>query len=192
MEYLKYDSYIEKYRPLIGIRYNTMKLALNLFLQSDKKFIIEIGTLRNNGSYYGDGQSTKIFGEFCQKFGKHLITVDILLKAIETCQEATKEYDDYIDYVIADSLDFLPNFAEWDDVGLVYLDGMDSDVNPKEAQKHELKEVKIFDEMALKGTVLLLDDNSLGLGGKTLLATSYLEKQYKNLVCDYQSLWLKQ
>src|SRR5574343_374682 len=104
-------------------RYWTFQLALNLLSQQvDKAVIIETGCQRMDGDL-GAGMSTSIFGEYVVRYGGRLITVDLIPQHLEICKQCTMPYSSAIDYVLADSVDFLSKYEG--QVDLLYLDSLD-------------------------------------------------------------------
>jgi hypothetical protein len=200
------DSWFKTNWDLPGnMRYITFKIALNLFMQNDGKTIVEMGT--NWFNDMGGGRSTNIFGEYLQKYGGKLYTVDIQQKSIDACKEFTKGLESNIEYITDDSLHFLANFHQ--PIDLLYLDSYDypieavvpSTTNKSQeqidqeivnCQNHQLKEIKLAYPNLHVGSVILLDDNQLPKGGKTRLAKEFLKEKGIKLISDegQQSLWL--
>ena len=175
-----------------GPRYVTLKAALNMFLQNDGKIIVETGTQRVIDD--PGGCSTILFGAFCERYKKRLITVDNVVKHMETSKQATQEYKDCITYVLMESVKFLSEFKG--EIDLLYLDSLDCPFPPgdaTEAQIHNLNELKAAYDKLHKGSILLLDDNDFENGGKTRLSKNFLLKTGEwMLILDYaQSLWVK-
>ena len=174
--------------------YLTFKTALNLFLQLDGSLIVETGSMRMKDD--PGGAYTLLWGAFCKRYNKRLITVDILPEVTNVCKECTAEYTDYITYVTQESVEFLTDFAE--PIDLLFLDSMDcplptEGLSPEEAQKHNLEEFKTAEKNLHKNSLLLLDDNNFTNGGKTQITKNFLLTQPR-WVCllDYaQSLWIK-
>ena len=185
----KQFSYLELLR---STQYLTFKAALNLFLQNNGEFIVETGTQRMIDD--PGGCSTTLFGAFCKRYGKRLITVDNNPKHLEISKEATKDFKDHITYVLMDSVQFLLNFNE--PIDLLYLDSLDCPLPPADAtesQAHQLREIKAAYGKLHVGTVVLLDDNNFENGGKTRLSKRFLLKTGEwNCILDHgQSLWVK-
>lgn len=191
------DWFSEKYRFLIGegVRYPSMKIALNLFLQRNGQIICETGTTRAYNDFGGAGMATIFLGDYAKHYGKHLWTVDILPEAIELSKSLTLEFKDYITYVTDDSLHFLKEFPK--KIDLLYLDSYDYpiDENPTDvfaSQNHQLKELLEAEDKLTDKSIIVLDDNAWPNGGKCKLTKEYLTK--KGWVClwdDFQSVWIK-
>lgn len=187
----------ERLQVIHSSHYLTLKTALNLFMQLEGNLIVETGSMRMKDD--PGGAYTLLWGAFCKRYNKKLITVDILPEVTEVCKECTSEYADYITYVTQDSVDFLTNFAEPAD--LLFLDSMDCPIpiegepvpSAEEAQKHNFDEFKATEKNLHKGSILLMDDNNFSNGGKAWITKNYLLTQ-PDWICliDYaQSLWIK-
>ena len=187
-------------------RYITFKIALNLLHQTkENPTIVETGT--NWFNDLGGGRSTNIFGEYLQKYGGKLYTVDIQQKSIDACKEFTKGLEQNIEYVTDDSLHFLENFHQ--SIDLLYLDSFDYPIEAvvpgatdkpqkqidqeiSDCQNHQLKEIKLAYPNLHVGSIILLDDNQLPGGGKTKLTKEFLVEKGIKLILDdaQQSLWI--
>jgi SAM-dependent methyltransferase len=193
------DWWSDKYRFKIGegVRYASMKTALNLIHQSKGTNIIETGTTRALDDMAGGGQATILFGDYALKYGKHLWTVDILPEAIELAKGLTKEYESVITYVESDSVAFLKTFPQT--IDLLYLDSMDcpeydapDSLNLIASQTHQANELKAAWDKLNDNSVVLLDDNNFENGGKCKQSIAFLqEKGWRCLWNDKQSLWIK-
>lgn len=128
-EFIKTWSWFDwKYRMLNTLRFDTMKSALSLFRQYGGKTILETGTTRLPDDW-GAGMSTLQFGDYCNKYGGKVITVDIESDAIETCKKITSEFSSVIEYVVSDSHVYLNNYSG-DKIDLLYLDSYDYPFGP--------------------------------------------------------------
>ena len=191
------DSWSKKYRFLIGegVRYPSMKIALNLLYQRGGKNIIETGTTRAINDFGGAGMATIFLGDYAKRYGKRLYTVDILSEAIALSKSLTTEFADNITYVVSDSIAFLHTFPE--KIDLLYLDSYDYpiDENPVEvlaSQEHQLRELKTAWDKLTSKSIVILDDNAWPGGGKCKLTKEFLiEKGWICLWDDFQSVWIK-
>lgn len=191
------DWWTKKYRDLIGegVRYPSMKLALNLFHQRGGKTIIETGTTRAENDFAGAGMATIFLGDYCKTYGKEMWTVDILPEAISLSKELTLDYKDVIHYITGDSIQFLTNFEKT--IDFLYLDSYDYPIDEEPtqveaSQRHQLHELMAaFDKLNDK-SVIVLDDNNWKEGGKCKLSKEFLiEKGWECLWDDFQSIWQK-
>jgi predicted O-methyltransferase YrrM len=198
-EFLYRESWFEqKYSPYLGIRFPTLKVALNLFLQRGGELIVETGTMRLPKDW-GDGCSTLLLGDFCKHLNKKLITVDLVPENIEVSKKSTLEFKDYIQYVVADSIEFFNRFPGESKIGLLYLDSMDCPVNVPDdypelakCQQHNLNELKAALPKLHPDSVILLDDNGFKHGGKPKESKKFLASSGWICVLDsYQSLWIR-
>lgn len=191
------DWFSKKYRFLIGegVRYPSMKIALNLLNQRGGKVIVETGTTRARNDFGGAGMATIFFGDYAQHYDAHVWTVDILPEAINLAKELTVEYSNYITYVTDDSLHFLEIFNQ--PIDLLYLDSYDYPIDENEelafeSQSHQLKEFKASEHLLHDKSIVVLDDNAWPKGGKCKLTKDYLiEKGWECLWDDFQSVWIK-
>ncbi|MCJ7631374.1 class I SAM-dependent methyltransferase [Candidatus Bathyarchaeota archaeon] len=173
-------------------KYFTLKAALNMFLQNDGQLIVETGTQRVIDD--PGGSSTLLFGAFCERYKKRLITVDNDPTHMETSKQATQQYKDYITYALTDSVTFLQGFNE--PIDLLYLDSLDCPFPPAsatEAQMHNLNELKAAYNKLHKGSILLIDDNNLENGGKTRLSKKFLLEtgEWQCIFDGGQTLWMR-
>jgi len=173
-------------------KYVTFKAALNLFLQKNGEIIVETGTQRLKDD--SGGGSTTLFGAFCQKYNKKLFTVDINAVNMKVSMDVTREFKDYITYIVKDSVKFLSEFNQ--KIDLLYLDSLDCPLPPADATKsqiHNLNELKAAYDKLHKGSVLLIDDNNFANGGKTRLSKQFLLESHEwHCILDYgQTLWIK-
>ena len=187
-----YKLYYEHLEFVRSPKYFTFKVALNLFLQNGGQIIVETGTQRLRDD--PGGSSTTLFGAFCQKYCRRLITVDNDPVHMETSKDCTKEFKDYITYVLADSVSFLSGFDQ--PIDLLYLDSLDCPLPPAdatEAQVHNLKEVKAAYSKLHRGSIILIDDNNFENGGKSRLSKKFLLKtgEWQCILDHGQTLWVK-
>lgn len=188
------DWLYKQYNHLEFVRshkYLTFKAALNLFLQNNGQLIVETGTQRVKDD--PGGGSTTLFGAFCAKYNKRLITVDNNPANLEVSKECTKEFKDHITYVLSDSVQFLLRFNE--PIDLLYLDSLDcpEQGDATQAQQHQLQEIKAAYKNLHVGSLYLGDDSNFPNGGKTRLAKYFLLKTGEwNCILDWgQTLWIK-
>lgn len=193
------DWWSEKYRFELGegVRYFTMKTALNLLHFRGGKNIVETGTIRARDDMNGGGYSTYVFGDYAQKYDKSFWTVDISQVAINLSKEVTEGFNSKTNFVTSDSVAFLQSFPE--KIDLLYLDSMDCPENDlpdspalKASQEHQLNEVKAAMDKLHDKSIILLDDNNFDNGGKCKLTTPYLiEQGWTPLFADKQVLFIK-
>lgn len=193
------DWWSEKYRFGLGegVRYFSMKIALNLFHHRGGTNIIETGTIRARDDMGGGGFSTLVFGDYAQHYNKNFWTVDILPEAIELSKEITKDVSQNTNFIISDSVYFLSTFDK--PIDLLYLDSMDCPENDapdspnlKASQEHQLNEIKAAYDKLHDNSVILLDDNNFENGGKCKLTVEFLlEKGWSPLIADKQVLLIK-
>lgn len=197
-DFLLSDSWFDKeYKKKSSSRYLTFKTALNLFSQRGFKNIVETGTIRQEDDW-GAGMSTLMFADFLSREVPpgRLYTVDIEEKNMEVCKKVTKNYERFITYVVQDSLKFLSEHRE--PIHLLYLDSLDyplteAEGNRGECQRHQRNELRQSLKNLQSGSIVLLDDNEVGDGGKTKLTKEEMLKNGRfEIIMEYQqSLWQK-
>lgn len=122
-EFIKVNSWFEKkYKAKSGVRYNTIKIALNLLDQRQDHTIVETGTTRMSNDW-GAGMSTVLFAEYILKYGGDVTTIDLSKENIEFCKSITGAYPN-IKYVVSDSLKFFKEYRG-EGIDLLYLDSYD-------------------------------------------------------------------
>lgn len=182
-----YEKYFEK----LNQRYVSFRMALDFLYRKENAIIVETGTLRMRDDW-GGGCSTLIFGEFCKRNIAKLKTVDIKQENLLVSQNVTKEYAPYIEYIHRDSIQYLLNYVG--KIDLLYLDSLDCNCDPKEAneipQKHQLSEYQAAKKNLKVGSLVLLDDCQFENGGKCKMTKAQLKAEGQTLLLDsYQSLW---
>jgi predicted O-methyltransferase YrrM len=175
-----------------SVKYFTMKMAMNLFLQNGGNIIVETGTQRVIDD--PGGCSTLLFSVFAARYGKEFYTVDNVERHMDVAKQATEKYKDSVQYILSDSVKFLREFDQT--IDLLYLDSMDCPFPPGdavEAQKHNLEELKMALPKLKIGSVLLIDDNNFENGGKTRLTKNFLLTldDWFCLLDHGQTIWLK-
>jgi len=184
------EEWISGYAERLRNRYSTFLKCLQICNQSP--LIVETGTVRHCQEWGSNGQSTFLFGEFVSKFGGKLITVDINKDAIELSRKVTSKFQDSIEYVQMDSVEFLMNHKGR--IDLLYLDSMDCPTtgNALQSQKHNLAEFIASMGNLNTGSVVLLDDAEFENGGKTGLTEFVMPiAGFECVQKNYQSLWIK-
>jgi hypothetical protein len=120
--------------------------------------IIETGTLRNPGNWK-DGQSARLFTEFVDYYGGRVRSVDISADAVASA----KNYLNSERFVVYcnDSVEFLQQQTDLDQVDLFYLDSWDVTwENDSASADHHLKEFLAIEPYLQPGTLVAIDDNS--------------------------------
>lgn len=120
--------------------------------------IIETGTLRTANNWT-DGQSAMLFTRFVEHHGGQVSSVDIDPEACATAREfiASEQFK----VSCSDSVAWLAQQQDLDQVDLFYLDSYDVDWNNDTASAdHHLKEFLTIEPFIKSGTVVAIDDNS--------------------------------
>ena len=169
------DHYRKNYYPLLNINatgaenilapglYNRAvgfdimwRLLLN---QKTSNFnIVETGTLRNPNNWT-DGQSALLFTRFVEHHGGRMRSVDIDPRACDIARDFVNSQQFTVD--CDDSVGWLQQQTDLDQVDLFYLDSYDVDWNNDNASsEHHLKEFLVIEPFLRSGAVVALDDNS--------------------------------
>lgn len=173
----------------IGVRYPGMRLAFELLLKKSKPWynIVETGTLRNPGNWK-DGQSSIIFMDFVTAHGGTVRSVDISSKA---CQHAQQAIDNSkFKVTVGDSVKYLSELPNKDQVDLFYLDSYDVDwQNDTPSAQHHLREWHAIAYHLSPGTVVVIDDNARFLHnnqrtGKGRLIIEELQRHQRPILYD--------
>ena len=172
------DNFFKRYSNgdrSLGSRLSTMKIAISLLNPYLENNFVETGTTRKHEFSHpkvedraADGGSTILFGHYASLTAGKVWTCDLENQNIENCKIATKEYSNYINYVIDDSLNFLSSFNNR--IDFLYLDSVDSHL--PFAAEHQLKEIEIAINNLHNRSIIVLDD----LGAKTTLSIPFLQK----------------
>lgn len=182
------DWFVEMFSGKLGKRSSGFQTALGWMIDNGGKNIIETGCLRTHDNWVGDGYSTLVFGEAAKWFNLHLWTVDINSGSLVAAQVVTEHLKSQITYTLGDSIDFLEKFE--DNIDLLYLDSLDSDINALAAQEHQMKELEAAYGKLSKKAAVLLDDNFDA--GKTKRTNKTLKNiGWQQLLDGYQALWVR-
>ena len=120
--------------------------------------IVETGTLRNPGNWT-DGQSAALFTQFVKHHSGCVRSVDIDPNACTAAREfiASEQFE----VACGDSVTWLKQQTDLDQVDLFYLDSYDVDWNnDTDSANHHLQEFLAIESFIRPGTVVALDDNS--------------------------------
>lgn len=191
------DHYRRIYYPLLNIQFDgtqgvlvdgfynravgfdiIFRLLLN---QKQHNFnIVETGTLRTPGNWM-DGQSARLFTEFVDLYGGQMRSVDIDSTACEAARNTIVSTKFSVAH--SDSVTWLQQQTDLDQVDLFYLDSWDVDWNNDSASaEHHLKEFMTIQPHIQPGCVVAIDDNSRWVNnnrrtGKGRAVVEYLEGQ---------------
>lgn len=162
------------YQHHLGVRYRTFFEALMLALSRNATNIVETGTIRLAGNWAFDGQSTRVFGAFAERYGCKLWTCDATERHIELARDLTAPFARQIEYVVSDSVAFLERFSE--PIDLLYLDAVDFDADaPAAAQDHALREGQAALHALHDDSIVLIDDcGGVPHGGKGATVIPFL------------------
>lgn len=187
------DWFSDKYLPILGRRFWSFKIALNLFLQLGGDTIVETGCIRVLEDWLA-GYSTYIFSDFSDRYPVNFYSIDNSKENLNFAKRVCAQFRGKTRYILGDSVEVL---KKWDTpINLLYLDSVDCDPKDEEvskkAQEHQLAEVKAAYSSLTKNGIVLLDDNYFKNGGKTRLTKEFLsEKKWVNIMDFEQSLWVR-
>lgn len=167
------------------------KLLLQQKTQDFK--IIETGTLRNPGNWK-DGQSARLFAEFVDCHGGWVRSVDIDPTAVHNANSFIDS--ERFESVCSDSVEWLDQQPDLDQVDLFYLDSWDVKWSDDTASaQHHLKEFLAIEPCLKPGALVAIDDNSRLLvnnqrTGKGRCIVEYLESKNIQPIYDaYQIIY---
>ena len=107
-----------------------------------------------------------IFSDYVKLMNGKLYSCDINEDNIENAKKFTKENKCLIEFIVDDSLNFLPKFKE--SIDFLYLDSLDGHI--KGSSLHQLNEIKLAIKKLNKNSLVLLDDKGL----KTNLSINFM------------------
>jgi len=191
------DHYRRIYYPLLNIQFDGVQgvhadgfynravgfdIIFRLLLnQKQSNFnIVETGTLRTPGNWM-DGQSARLFTEFVDLYDGQVRSVDIDSVACEAARDTI--VSNKFSVAHSDSVAWLQQQTDLDQVDLFYLDSYDVDWNNDTASaEHHLNEFLTIEPFVGPGLVLVIDDNSRWVNnhrrtGKGRRVVEYLETQ---------------
>ena len=161
------NKFIKKHEALLdnslGGRKKHFQLIIEKLVALNKPLIIvETGTLWSPLDE-PMGAFTYIFGDLIKNYvGGKLITIDINPEHIKNAKQSTKEFQDVIEYVISDSVEYLESMTdkEVEEVDLFYFDSYDFiAIDPIPSQLHHLRELLAVYKRLSKNVILSVDDN---------------------------------
>lgn len=155
--------------------------------------IVETGTLRKPGNWK-DGQSARLFAEFTLEHGGRVRSVDIDPAAVAAAESELQHPHVFV--TCSNSVSWLQNLADLDDVDLFYLDSRDVKwENDESSARHHLAEFMTIEPYLQAGTIVAIDDNSrfadtLTRTGKGRMIVEYLDSKNVKPVYDaYQIIY---
>jgi len=204
------DHYRRIYYPLLNIRFDGVQGVLAdgfynravgfdiifrlLLNQKQSNFnIVETGTLRTPGNWM-DGQSARLFSDFVELYGGQMRSVDIDSVACEAARNTITS--DKFSVAHSDSVAWLKQQTDLDQVDLFYLDSYDVDWNDDTASAdHHLNEFLVIQPHIHPGCVVVIDDNSRWVNnnrrtGKGRAIVEYLDAQgHYPILDEYQIIF---
>jgi predicted O-methyltransferase YrrM len=180
-------------QPGLGQRIDGFGLMFDLLLKNPRPeyHIIETGTCRDPGNWK-DGQSAVLFTAFVDITGGRVRSVDINPDA---CERARRHLSDQrFEVVCSDSVAWLSQQKDLDQVDLFYLDSYDvkwHDDNP--SAEHHLREFQTIEPFLQPGTIVAIDDNARFADtgrrtGKGRRIVEYLESKNIHPIYDHYQI----
>ena len=178
------DIFEKEYAPKLGIRTNSFRQLIALACRNGVKHIVETGSLRDPGSWQGDGQSTFIFYNYAVLSDAKFVTIDkdkeAIANVIKYCPDAVP--------INGDSVEVLSQLSG--PVDLLYLDASASN-----GQAHCLLEYIIAIPILAKGCIVCADDSPNDkhgtVHGKGAYLAKFLEiRGFKKVISGYQTAWV--
>ena len=125
--------------------------------------IVETGSLREEGNFLSDGQSTLLFDKYTKFRGDNskVYTVDINPNVTNLCKQIVS---DKVDIITGDSVGYLNSFSKSlmksnKQLSMLYLDSYDVDFRyPFPSAAHHLKELTSSIRMLQKNSLVVIDD----------------------------------
>jgi hypothetical protein len=172
-------KFLEYYNRPKNFRFKSFEFALTEAYKRNHKTLVETGVARGKKKFFffskinwKDGMSTLIFSDYAKYVNGTLTSCDINKKNIENAKKFSRKNDEFVNFVIDDSINFLSKFNK--DIDFLYLDSLDGQFDG--ASKHQLEEIKIAKKYLHKNSLVLLDDK----GDKTNMSINYmLENNFK-------------
>ena len=164
MEDKCFEEFYTKFYPYLDHRAGTNEKMLRYLdsLNKDKYLIVETGTTRDPGNIASEGNSTLIFDLYCNHRNGTLYSVDL---SDWSCSQARKVTSNKTIICLSDSVKFLNEFPNPEDIDLLYLDSLDVYwYNPNPSSLHHLKELTAVYAKLKRGCLIVIDDNDQGIG----------------------------
>jgi hypothetical protein len=164
MEDKFFEEFYTKFYPYLDHRADTTEKSLRYLdsLKREKYLIVETGTTRDPGNLSSEGNSTVIFDLYCNHRNGTLYSVDL---SDWSCSQARKVTSSKTIICLNDSVKFLNEFPNSEDIDLLYLDSLDVFWdNPHPSSLHHLKELAAVYAKLKPGCLIVVDDNADGVG----------------------------
>ena len=112
-------EFLEYYNNPKNFRFKSFEYALLEAKKRNLKIFVETGVARGKQKFlffskinWKDGMSTMIFSDYVKYVNGFLTTCDIDQKNIDNAKKFTKKNNDFINFVVSDSIEFLSNFKK--------------------------------------------------------------------------------
>lgn len=178
--------------PVHEFRYGAYKTIIKYFAFNFPKILVETGTSR-----YGEkackveGCSTLIFGHIAKIISAKLYSIDFNEESRKGAQSIVDKYQDNIELVNAESIDYLSHF----DYGLIdflYLDSQEFDTNVEPSQKHYLNEIiAAYPKLSNKAAVMIDDCGFHKIGNCDLVQEFLIGRGWRIHFNEYLRIFTK-
>ena len=168
-------NFLQYYNHPKNFRFKSFEFALLEAKKKNLKTFVETGVARGKQKFlffskinWKDGMSTLIFSDYVKHVKGSLTSCDISKKNINNAKKFTKKNEQFINFVLDDSIKFLSELNK--SIDFLNLDSLDGQFEG--ASKHQLEEIKIAKKCLHKKSLVLLDDK----GNKTNLSIDFMLK----------------
>ena len=137
----------------------------------------------------GDGCSTIVLGQIAYLYHLTLLSIDNNPENCANAKEAIKEYQDNVEIITSDSIEFLENFDK-DLIDFLYLDTQEYVIDDKPAQEHYLAEIKAAYPKLHKNSIVMIDDCNGEIGNCVLVKEYFISQGWKVHLEGYQDIFV--
>lgn len=185
------NDFIAEFDKHLGVsaRWNGFEfIARELFKLDHRIHIIETGTVRTEGNWQGDGQSTRIWNWFAEKKDAHVVSIDIDEKAVALSRLLCP----LVQTCFGDSIDWLSGGLDARSTDLLFLDSYDYSSPVAESELHHVGELAACWQWLKSGCLIAVDDCHSDDLGKHILIKAFFERLKTAPVhSGYITVWRK-
>jgi len=173
--------------PKLARRADTTRKIFERLNDKKDALIVETGCIRQKDNWEWDGQSTLVWDAYVNFNGGRVFSVDLDPVAVTLARGSVS---DKTTVTLGDSIKFLWDFPEKDQIDLIYFDTLDAHL--PESPKHHLFEfIQVWSSLK-KGCIIAVDDVLEPHRGKHVLIAHFLhEMGYQPFADGYQLAWQK-
>jgi predicted O-methyltransferase YrrM len=184
------DRFDLAYLPKLGFRAPTFRAVIREAVSRKVKSIVETGSMRKEGNWDGDGQSTIIWADYIKWHTGSFVTIDIDQDAIDLVRKLVPENGS----IVSDSVVELVKPGPV--IDLLYLDSFDLDMtNVGPAAMHCMFEFCAARPRLRSGSIVFIDDTPVGadyvINGKGAYVAEWFKKiDVAPFTWGYQVAWI--